>query len=984
MESNVSSPTSQLSHHVVQAGAGAGKTRSLVEKVVSVFHHYRETENRNPRMIVTTFTRKATQELRERLIVRACEVRDADLLEYVGNARSLHISTIHGVLNLFLGQVGHLCQLEAGFRVIHETEERQVARVALKKTLLSAKEYLAWVEDYSFQQLLSTLIRFSKALQQDPMLRPASLDDIQRIRMEAVNDWCVELDNIARIILETPVEDAKWTEFAHVLKNLSSSWDGSLSGLEAVEKPRKNAKSALPVEIQEEVAEALAKVKKEVTDASEFEEFWPYFAQKWSEFEELGRRFHHEFKQAKLSEGLLSISDLEMFSLEVLRQNPELGGNFALGWDFWLIDEYQDTSPVQAELLQLLRGQAPAFVVGDPQQSIYLFRGARSEIFHEKIEEAKRTKAQIDRLMINYRSEPALLEFLNDFFAGYSEQFEPMQPRQAVQDEQKLVASFISGADVAEENAGILSHIAKLLRQGARFEDICLLGRTHSHLGDLATVLKAHGIPLQVHSPTGFWRRREVLDAMSLLKFLVHPHDNLTVLSLLRSPGYRIQDTVLADFSQKQPKSLWNSFLASAEFAQHEAILHLQELLVFRKENGLVAAFERALRDSGLIDLAFFADPSGRREANLWKLLAKVREEEKKPGFQILSLFDEIDGLLGDEGTAEGDAITAKEPNCVNLMTIHSSKGLEFDHVILPRMGVSPNLSTSDEFSHHEEDSLFSFPIYLEQEGQRISSVLDRRRLSELRRRELSEQDRWLYVALTRAKKTLALCWSDDRLENHSWAQRGRLPQAARFTRSQKYSAEVLRPPYVYEIETMQNQRTNEIRPLWKSEKSKATETQTVSQLTQSETFLTTKILLSRQEGATYGITMHRALQTLKVKPDIKWAIKTYPDLAESLQFVWNLDNPPLRHIILNGQVEWGFRIRNGSEILQGRIDLWGRDDQGRVWIVDYKSGRAREDESYWEQLKLYANAVRKFGAEGIINLALVHPLEKKVFVKQV
>src|SRR6185437_2699854 len=105
--------------------------------------------------------------------------------------------------------------------------------------------------------------------------------------------------------------------------------------------------------------------------------------------------------------------------------------------------------------------------------------------------------------------------------------------------------------------------------------------------------------------------------------------------------------------------------------------------------------------------------------------------------------------------------------------------------------------------------------------------------------------------------------------------------------------------------------------------------------------------------------------------------------LAESLEYVWTLDEPPLKQIILNGQVEWGFRIRNGTEVLQGRIDLWGRDDQGRVWIVDYKSGRAREDESYWEQLKHYANAVRRFGADGTIHLALIHPIEKKVFVKQ-
>lgn len=982
MDTTVSSPPSQLNHHVVQAGAGAGKTRSLVEKVVSVFRHYRETEHRNPRLIVTTFTRKATQELRERLIVRACEVRDADLLEYVGNARSLHISTIHGVLNLFLGQVGHLCQLEAGFRVIHDSEERQVARVALKKTLLAHPDYLSWVEDYSFQQLLSTLVRYSKALQQDPLLRPASLEDMRRVRAEALRDWRRGFENIALQILETPAEDAKWIEFANQLRAFAQNFDGGLASLDALEKPRKNAKSALPVEVQEEAGEALAKIKKEVAEVAEFEEFWPYFAKKWDDFAEMGRRFHYEFKQAKLTEGLLSISDLEMFSLEVLREKPELGGYFSAGWDFWLIDEYQDTSPVQAELLRRLRGEAPAFVVGDPQQSIYLFRGARSEMFHAKIEEAKQTKARVDRLMINYRSEPQLLEFLNDFFTGYSEQFEPMEPRKAAKRQGAPVAHFISGADNQEENLGILRHIDRLLKQGARFEDICVLARTHSHLADLAVILKAQGIPVQVHSPTGFWRRREVLDAMSLLKFLVHPHDNLTLLAILRSPGYRVPDMRLADLCRKQPKSLWMAILADADLVSQEALMRLQALLKFRVDHGLVAAFEKALRDSTLLDLAFHADPSGRREANLWKLLAKVREEEKKPGFQVLALLDEIDGLLSaDEVASEGDAIMAKEPNCINMMTIHSSKGLEFDHVILPRMGVAPNLSASDEFSHHEEDSIFSFPIYLEKEGQRISSLLDRRRIKELRQRELAEQDRWLYVALTRAKKTLALCWSDEVFENHSWAVRGRLKQADRFANSSKYAIEISRPPYEFSFDAGVNEKISKVRSLWKNEPSRGEQKQTVSQMTRNETRLTTKMLLARQEGATYGIAMHRAFQTLKVRPDLAWAIQAHPELEASLRYVWELNDPPLKQVILNGQAEWGFKIKTESGILQGRIDLWGKDDQGRIWIVDYKSGRAKQDDSYWQQLKLYAWALRQFGETSAIHLALVHPLDKKTFI---
>jgi hypothetical protein len=190
--------------------------------------------------------------------------------------------------------------LEAGFRVIHDTEERQVARVALKKTLLANEDHLNWVEDYSFQQLLSTLIRFSKALSQDPLILPASLDDLERMKEESIKDWRRAVGDIALQILATPAEDPKWTEFAHLLQNFSKNWDGSLTQMDAaIEKPRKNPKSLLPVEVQEEVADRLTKIKKEVKDVCEFEDFWPYFADRWESFAQLGRRFHHEFKQAK-------------------------------------------------------------------------------------------------------------------------------------------------------------------------------------------------------------------------------------------------------------------------------------------------------------------------------------------------------------------------------------------------------------------------------------------------------------------------------------------------------------------------------------------------------------------------------------------------------------------------------------------------------------------------------------------------------------
>src|SRR5690242_20495236 len=131
MEEAMSSSPSELGNTVVRAGAGAGKTRGLVEKIVEVYRHF-QTQGQLPRVVLTTFTRKATQELKERLILKACVGRDAGLLQFVSDPSRLQISTIHGVLNSFLRQVGHLAGLDAGFTIVSESEAAHMARLALR------------------------------------------------------------------------------------------------------------------------------------------------------------------------------------------------------------------------------------------------------------------------------------------------------------------------------------------------------------------------------------------------------------------------------------------------------------------------------------------------------------------------------------------------------------------------------------------------------------------------------------------------------------------------------------------------------------------------------------------------------------------------------------------------------------------------------------------------------------------------------------
>ena len=159
MEDNMPSLTPDIKSTIVRAGAGAGKTTELTARVIRYAKSYREAHGHWPRIVVSTFTRKATQELRERLVRKACEDKDWDLLQYVSSASQLHISTIHGVLSIFLRRYGRLAGLDPNFKIISDAEARIGLRRLLRKIIFDNLDYSALIEEYRVAELLQILLR---------------------------------------------------------------------------------------------------------------------------------------------------------------------------------------------------------------------------------------------------------------------------------------------------------------------------------------------------------------------------------------------------------------------------------------------------------------------------------------------------------------------------------------------------------------------------------------------------------------------------------------------------------------------------------------------------------------------------------------------------------------------------------------------------------------------------------------------------------
>ncbi|MCB0350293.1 MAG: UvrD-helicase domain-containing protein, partial [Bdellovibrionales bacterium] len=174
----MSRTTLELKNEIVRAGAGAGKTTKLTAKVLEVASLFFEQHKRAPKVVVTTFTRKATEELRERLVREACKLGKTELVDFVTSHGNLHISTIHGVLSLFLRRYGHIINFDTGFTILEPQAASRLSRKILRDLLIKNLEFEELLEHYTFDQLTQVIRMFSDALHERGELTPYSESDL--------------------------------------------------------------------------------------------------------------------------------------------------------------------------------------------------------------------------------------------------------------------------------------------------------------------------------------------------------------------------------------------------------------------------------------------------------------------------------------------------------------------------------------------------------------------------------------------------------------------------------------------------------------------------------------------------------------------------------------------------------------------------------------------------------------------------------------
>jgi DNA helicase-2/ATP-dependent DNA helicase PcrA len=421
------------------------------------------------------------------------------------------------------------------------------------------------------------------------------------------------------------------------------------------------------------------------------------------------------YQRKLFTSNAVDFDDMLMLTVDVLQRFPEARERWAKAFRYVMVDEYQDTNHAQYVLLKLIAGDHQNLMaVGDPDQSIYSFRGADIRNILEFERDFPDTK--VIPLEQNYRSTNSILQAANHVISHNRERKEKNLWSDLGDGEPVHV---VETEDEHSEARFVAAEIAALIEQGYSAREIAVVYRTNAQSRVLEDVLVRQGVAYQVIGGPRFYERAEIKDAVAYLQVLDNPYDAVSLMRIANRPRRGIGDTSVARlvaYADGLGISLWEAMghpeeagLAAASARAVRGFRDVMESLMATATDSSVAGIVEAVLDrTGTID-SFEAERTiearGRIE-NLEELVGVAREydhaatEPSLSGFlQEISLYSDQDALRNAED-GEGGQVT--------LMTLHNAKGLEFRAVFMIGMeeGIFPHVRSIEENSLEEERRL--------------------------------------------------------------------------------------------------------------------------------------------------------------------------------------------------------------------------------------------------------------------------------------
>ncbi len=410
-----------------------------------------------------------------------------------------------------------------------------------------------------------------------------------------------------------------------------------------------------------------------------------------------------EYQRKLITNNLLDFNDLLIYTNKLLSSNKEIRNKWQNRFSYILVDEFQDTNEIQFNILRMLINQKHKniFVVGDPDQSIYKWRGAYEWIFKDFREQFPEAKLVI--LDTNYRSTKNILNGSNKLI---SNNFDRIKKNLITNNEQGQLINYFYGDNQRDEGEFVSKKIIELVKNGAKYSDIAILYRSNYLSRFCEDALMINNIPYKIFGGIRFYQRKEIKDLIAYLKLMIG-QDEISLKRIINVPTRGIGETTISKIDNYSAKTGLCFFdclnLQDQDWNWKQCNKFYQTIIDLRKEikdKPVSEVLNKIIQLTNYDEYLKSLDLEDKRE-NINELINSIKIMECSKELTIESYLDEI-SLYTD--TSEQNNL---KENFVSLMTVHVAKGLEFPIVFL--VGFSNNIFPPAKSTDYQEERRIAY-----------------------------------------------------------------------------------------------------------------------------------------------------------------------------------------------------------------------------------------------------------------------------------
>ncbi|MDQ0254648.1 ATP-dependent helicase/nuclease subunit A [Evansella vedderi] len=802
---------------LVEAGAGSGKTTSLVDRIVNLIYTGTCTVDQ---IVAITFTRKAADELK---------VRFQSVLERVWKEESnekVRGRLSHALQNIdqcFLGTVHSFCakllrerpieaKLDLTFAELEEADDLEVIEEAwqifLKKTQEEEESILKKLDDIGIS--VEELYGCFKEMKEYPDVEWVT-KKVPKPELEASYRSLVGIIRDAKRSLPAKEPEKGYDALQkslvialQKLKHVDTVKEKHM--IELFELFNKNLKPTyVRWDSKEDAVFYHEKIQALMDNSIKL------LIKEWKEYchpiiIHFLQKALSQYEQIKKERSLLNFQDLLINTANLLKNFPEVRGYFQEKYRCLLVDEFQDTDPIQAKIMFYLSSEnhkekvwtkckprpGSLFVVGDPKQAIYRFRRADIDTYNRVKQLLEEHGGEVLQLTMNFRTISAVTEELNNVFVEqlpeeetvYQAAYRPLNSYHE-SSEDKIVgiktlpipAAFTKKGEVMKEDASnIAKYIYYLLKNGYRANDFMVLTRYNDGITTYAQTIEDLGIPVSVSGEVIIGDIKEFKELVTLLAVFVDPTDEVALVAALRGVFIGLSDDDLYQwkvaggrFSLYYDSSLELNESVKGKFQAAFDKLQLYQRWI--RGNSPTIAIEKIMEDVGFYPLLLAREQGKRAYKSLLQILSALRKEEENNHTSYKSVYEQFKEMVYEKTVVVN---LEDDVDAVRVMNIHKAKGLEAPIVFLahPIKKVKPEEFISKHIKREDDGSRGYFLFRIKKGNVKrelaIPPEWDTMQKEELR--YLTEEEiRIIYVAATRAEKAMIISSSMKTNNKNPW-----------------------------------------------------------------------------------------------------------------------------------------------------------------------------------------------------------------------